>query len=150
MKKLLLICFLFSINVIYSQTITEERKQYLISQITNTTDQNIVFEIEKYKVQEAIPKLEAFFWLQEPTIRYNFLTTLKEIGSTNVTSFANPFLDSLLTGFCPECRRSEVFYTFEILFELNDFTRINTFFNLLDSTEMIAFNIICTVIKNCS
>jgi len=135
MKKLLLICFLFSINVIYSQTITEERKQYLISQITNTTDQNIVFEIEKYKVQEAIPKLEAFFWLQEPTIRYNFLTTLKEIGSTNVTSFANPFLDSLLTGFCPECRRSEVFYTFEILFELNDFTRINTFFNLLDSTE---------------
>lgn len=139
MKELfvLLIIILSMSNLISSQTLTDEAKQKLLRRINEETYDSVIDSIREYKVVEAIPLLEQYFFRQKNGFnREYFLIALEELGSQNIKNLAKEYIDSIRIG---KQKRNMYGVEFtgllkalEILFRLEDYTFIELFFDYLD------------------
>ena len=94
---ILLNLVLLSVNCL-SQGITNEEKQRIIADLDSSDYMTRYWAIDavgKYKIVEAVPKLESIFWQQEPQLQGYILKRLLSLNATNTYNLAKAFLDSI-------------------------------------------------------
>ncbi|MEJ5350956.1 MAG: hypothetical protein WHS65_05120 [Melioribacteraceae bacterium] len=138
-KLILINVFLF--NLLYSQTLSEEAKQKLLNRINEDTYDSVIDSIREYKVVEAIPLLEQYFFRQNSEYnRKYFLIALYELGSPNVKNIAKEYIDSIRIG--KQKRNmygveiSGAMKAFEILFQFSNYDYVGLYFDYLNKLSM--------------
>ncbi|MBI1936892.1 MAG: hypothetical protein HYS25_02090 [Ignavibacteriales bacterium] len=137
MKKILIIIFCLITTNLFSQTLSEENKNNLLSRINNNTDDTVIDSLKEFKVVEAIPLLEQYFWQQNQYRKGDFLKLLYELESPNTLALAQTYLDSIKTGetILDKYHYSKDIFSamdaFEVSFLMNDFSRVEFYFEFL-------------------
>ncbi len=125
-------------NSVISQSISEEKKQRIFSDLDSS---DFIFrwgaleEIIFYDIEDAVPKLEDIIWLQEPDLQTTILQILNVYNSSKTYEYTLAFMDSVdnysyenLT-IEPLDLKIEVMH---ILFKFNDYSGVNYVFEIIN------------------
>lgn len=134
MKIISFMLFFTALNLI-GQTLNLEIKNNLIKRINENTDYEVLDSINNYNVIEAISKLEENFWNQDDFKKGYFLIILNNLGSINVESMCNLYLDNQKNGTMNNNYHSQM-DAFYISFLLSDFSHLDYYLNVLDSLDI--------------
>jgi hypothetical protein len=96
--KLFFICLIISSQLIISQEITQEQKAKMINDldsISHSIRLNAILDIYRYKVIEALPKLENKIFTQEQDVAFWYLKSIGILRSSDIVNIAHRFIDTI-------------------------------------------------------
>ncbi|AFN75615.1 hypothetical protein MROS_2385 [Melioribacter roseus P3M-2] len=134
----------FTLNNIEAQkALTEEEKNKIITyldSVNSTKCTDAIDAVAKYKIVEALPKVENNFWNSDLGDKPLFLYALRELHSTKAYDIAKKYLDSVNTYYEREGRDTTYIYedksfAIEILFDNRDFSYSEYVMNLMCCDE---------------
>ena len=140
-KLIIFIIFNFVLSILcYGQSISQERKDSLISSLDNSSYEiryNAIQKIIEYNIVEASLKIEQLIWKQEHKLQEDFLEALAILGSSKTKEYALLYIDSVdHYNDIKDPLLSKV-KMLEYLFQFNDFSRAKLVFDLLETRNDI-------------
>ena len=146
MKKVFItIVFLLLTGNIFSQSLTEERKEELIQIISNVQTifdydpsevSNALKIIRENKVYEAIPAIINNVMTIGITLRIEYLETLVELNVPESQQMIHAYIDTLETNYRDDSwRLTEEVWANTLLMKFNDFSKIEFVFAIFENLE---------------
>ncbi|MGK9370137.1 hypothetical protein ACSSWA_14665, partial [Melioribacter sp. Ez-97] len=131
-------------NDLFAQkALTEEEKNKILSNLDSLNSTKYLDAIDnaiRFRLYEAVTKLENNFWKSRTTSKPHFLYALRELHSIKAYDIAKKYLDSVNTYYKREGRDTTYIYedksfAIEILFDNRDFSYSNYVMNLMCCDE---------------
>ncbi len=158
MKNLIIILIIIFSQFAFSQTLTQEEKDIIISNLDNARwaiRSEAIMDIYQQNIPEALPKLEEKIFQQEKDIALFYLLAIDKYNSPNVISIANKFIDTI--AYLGDYLNTENVYELKaeavrILFEGGDYSRTPFLFEYIEAKKpdiaIIPFDLLSDVINN--
>ncbi|MGD8779700.1 MAG: hypothetical protein PVH88_12145 [Ignavibacteria bacterium] len=132
---------LFTLHPIFSQTLTEERKERIITALSDTNASirmSALFDIIEFKIVEAEDSLIQKIWSDELLLQPIYLEALMEINSSVTYDYAANFINKMDSLYTQKQRMGYLEYKVEaigVLFALNDYSKANEVFELINAKK---------------
>ncbi len=158
MNNKLIFLLIFSVQIMFPQSITQEEKDSIISNLDNArwaVRSEAILTILQKNIPEALPVLESKIFQQEKDIALFYLFALDKYNSPDIINIANKFIDSvanlrnyLLAEDVYELKAQAV----RILFDRGDYSRTPFLFEYIEAKKpgiaVIPYDLLPEVIEN--